>query len=319
MRLSLGLAFAATAAVATAQQTFPTKPIRLVVPFPPGGGTDILARVVANKLQSGSGWTVVVENRPGAGGNIGVDVVAKAPADGYNIVMGQTSNLAVNPTLYAKLPYNPLKDLAPVTTIASAPLVLVVSANSPFKTIADIVAAAKAKPSAVTFGSPGNGTVAHLSGELLQRAAGIKLQHIPYKGANQAMTDLVGNQIDLYMSSIPTALAQIKGGKLRAIAVTSTKRVHDLPAVPTVAEAGFKGVEAATWFGFLVPAGTPAPIIQKLNAETNKALKTPEVREKIAAEGAEVLGGTPEEFAALIKSEIARWGVVVKESGAKID
>lgn len=318
-RLSFGLVFAATAVVAAAQQPYPNKPIRLIVPFPPGGGPDILARVIATKLQTTNGWTVVVENRPGAGGNIGVDIVAKSAPDGYNVVIGQTSNLAVNPTLYPKLPYNPLTDLAPVATVATAPLVLVVAANSPFKTLQEIVAAGKAKPGSISYGSPGNGTVAHLSAEVLQRTAGIKLQHIPYKGASQALTDLIGGQIDLYMSSIPTALGQIKTGKLRPIAVTSSKRVSDLPSVSTVSEAGYKGFEAVTWFGLLVPAGTPAPIIQKLNAATNVALKSADVREKIAAEGAEVMGGTPEAFASLIKDEIARWAPIVKESGAKID
>lgn len=318
-RLSFGLVFAATAVVAAAQQPYPNKPIRLIVPFPPGGGPDILARVIATKLQTTNGWSVVVENRPGAGGNIGVDLVAKSAPDGYNVVIGQTSNLAVNPTLYPKLPYNPLTDLAPVATVATAPLVLVVTANSPFKTLQEIVAAGKAKPGTISYGSPGNGTVAHLSAEVLQRTAGMKLQHIPYKGANQALTDLIGGQIDLYMSSIPTALGQIKTGKLRPIAVTSSKRVGDLPSVPTVSESGYKGFEAVTWFGLLVPAGTPAPIIQKLNAATNVALKSADVREKIAAEGAEVMGGTPEAFSALIKDEIARWAPIVKESGAKID
>lgn len=318
-RLSFGLVFAATAVVSAAQQPYPNKPIRLIVPFPPGGGPDILARVVANKLQATNGWSVVVENRPGAGGNIGVDLVAKSAPDGYNVVIGQTSNLAVNHTLYPKLPYNPMSDLAPVATVAAAPLVLVVSANSPFKTLQEIVAAGKAKPGSLSYGSPGNGTVAHLSAEVLQRTAALKLQHIPYKGANQALTDLIGGQIDLYMSSVPTALGQIKTGKLRPIAVTSSKRVSDLPSVPTVSESGYKGFEAVTWFGLLVPAGTASPIIQKLNAATNTALKSTDVREKIAAEGAEVMGGTPEAFAALIKDEIARWAPIVKESGAKID
>jgi tripartite-type tricarboxylate transporter receptor subunit TctC len=317
--LSFGLVFAATAVVAAAQQPYPNKPIRLIVPFPPGGGPDILARVIATKLQTTNGWTVVVENRPGAGGNIGVDIVAKSAPDGYNVVIGQTSNLAVNPTLYPKLPYNPVSNLAPVATVAAAPLVLVVTANSPFKTLQEIVAASKAKPGSISYGSPGNGTVAHLSAEVLQRTAGIKLQHIPYKGASQALTDLIGGQIDLYMSSVPTALGQIKTGKLRPIAVTSSKRVSDLPSVATVSESGYKGFEAVTWFGLLVPAGTPAPIIQKLNAATNTALKSADVREKIAAEGADVMGGTPEAFGALIKDEIARWAPIVKESGAKID
>ena len=304
---------------AHAQASYPTKPVRLIVPFPPGGGTDILARVIGNKLTEALGQPVVVENRPGAGGNIGVDLVAKSASDGYNMVIGQTSNLAVHPTLYPDLPYNPEKDLAPISLVADAPLVLVVPANSPFKTLGDVINAAKGKPEEVTFASPGNGTVSHLSGELLQKAANVKFQHIPYKGAAQALTDLMGGQVQTYMSSIPTALAQIKGGKLRALAVTATKRVSDLPDVPTVAESGFPGFESSTWFGFLVKAGTPEPIVKRLNTEVVRVLQMPEVREKIAAEGATVLSGTPEQFSAFLKDEIVKWGKVVKESGAKVE
>jgi tripartite-type tricarboxylate transporter receptor subunit TctC len=304
---------------AQAQPTYPNKAVRLIVPFPPGGGTDILARVIGNKLSETLGQPVVIENKPGAGGNIGVDLVAKSAPDGYNIVIGQTSNLAVNPTLYPDLPYDPQKDLAPIALVADAPLVMVVAAKSPFKSLGDVIAAAKAKPEDVTFASPGNGTVAHLSGELVQKAANIKFQHIPYKGAAQALTDLMGGQVQIYMSSIPTALAQIKGGKLRAITVTSTKRVPDLPDVPTVAESGFPGFESSTWFGLLAKAGTPEPIIKRLNTDVSRVLQMPEVREKIAAEGATVLGGTPEQFAAFLKEEAVKWGKVVKESGAKVE
>ena len=235
------------------------------------------------------------------------------------VVMGQTSNLAINPTLYPKLPYDPLKDLMPVALVASAPLVLVVSSNSPYKSLAEVVAAAKAKPGKFTFASPGNGTVAHLTGELFQRAAGIKLEHVPYKGSSQALTDLMGGQTDLFMSSIPTAISHIKGGKFRAIAVTSAKRAAELPNVPTIAESGYKDFDATTWFGLLVPARTPAAVVTRLNTEVNKVLKIPDVREKLETEGGEVLGGSPEEFAALLKAEHARWGKVVKDSGAKVD
>jgi tripartite-type tricarboxylate transporter receptor subunit TctC len=311
--------FSFASSAAEAQSNYPAKPIRLVVPFPPGGGTDILARVLGQKLTESLGQPVVVENKPGAGGNIGVDAVAKSQPDGYTIVMGQTSNLAVNPTLYPKLPYNPLKDLAPISLVASAPLVMVVAASSPFKSFDDVVAAAKAKPGDVTFASPGSGTVAHLSGELLQRAANVKFQHIPYKGASQALTDVMGGQVQLYMSSVPTALSQIKAGRIRPLVVTSTKRVADLPDVPTVAESGFKDFEASTWFGLLARAGTPQPIIARLDSEVQRALQAPVVREKIASEGAEVLTSTPEQFAALLKQEIERWAPIVRESGAKVD
>jgi tripartite-type tricarboxylate transporter receptor subunit TctC len=304
---------------ALAQSNYPNKPIRLVVPFPPGGGTDILARVIGQKLSESLGQAVVVDNKPGAGGNIGVDAVAKSQPDGYTMVIGQTSNLAVNPTLYPKLPYDPIKDLAPISLVASAPLVMVVAASSPLKSLDDVIAAAKAKPGDVTFASPGSGTVAHLSGELLQQAANVKFQHIPYKGAAQALTDLMGGQVQLYMSSVPTALSQIKGGRIRPLVVTSTKRLADLPDVPTVAESGFKDFETSTWFGLLVRAGTPQTIISKLNSEVNRVLQMPEVREKFASEGAEVVSGTPQQFGDLMKQEIEKWGLVVKESGAKVD
>jgi tripartite-type tricarboxylate transporter receptor subunit TctC len=316
--LAAALAAAALSGSAFAQ-AWPAKPIRVIVPFPAGGGTDIVARDVTQKVAAATGWVFVIDNKPGAGGNRGVDVAAKSPADGYTIVLGQTSNLAINATLYASLPYNPQKDLLPVVLVANAPLVMVTGANTPYKTLADAVAAAKAKPGAINFASPGNGTVAHLTGELFQKAAGVKLQHVPYKGAAQALTDVLGGNVELYMSSVPTMLGQIKQGKVRALAVTSAKRVDDLPNVPTINESGFKGFDAVTWFGFLTPAGTPKDVVARLNAEFNKALQQPELRKKLSAEGAEPAGGTPEQFAALIKDDIARWGKVVKESGARVD
>lgn len=314
------LALAAVAfAAGAAAQTYPSKPIRVIVPFPPGGGTDIIARDVGQKVAALTGWTLVVENRPGAGGNLGVDATAKSAPDGYTLVLGQTSNLAINATLYSKLPYDPQKDLTPIVLVASAPLVLVTAGSSPFKTLDDAVKAARAKPGAINFASPGNGTVAHLTSELFQKAAGIKLQHIPYKGAAQALTDVIGGGVELYMSSVPTLLAQIRQGKLRALAVTSAKRVDDLPEVPTIQELGYPGFDAVTWFGFLAPAGTPKEIVAKLNAEFNKALQQPDLRKKLADQGAEPVGGTVEQFAALIRDDIVRWGKVVKESGARID
>jgi len=316
--LILALAAAALCTSALAQ-AWPAKPIRIVVPFPPGGGTDIIARETSQRVAAATGWTFVIDNKPGAGGNLGVDAAAKSPADGYTIVIGQSSNLAINPTLYAKLPYDSQKDLAPIILLANAPLVMVTGTNSAYKTLADAVAAAKAKPGHVNFASPGNGTVAHLTGELFQKAAGIQTQHIPYKGANLALTDVISGNVELYMSSVPTLIGHIKQGKLRALAVTSAKRVDDLPNVPTINESGYKGFDAATWFGLLAPAGTPKEVIAKLNAEFNKALKLPELSKRLSDEGADPAGGTPEQFAALIRDEIPRWGKVVKESGAKID
>ncbi|PLC07173.1 LacI family transcriptional regulator [Variovorax sp. RO1] len=320
---------AATAAVAaamllapspaSAQAPYPSRAIKLIVPFPAGGGTDLIAREVANKVAVANGWSIIIDNKPGSGGNLGVDAAAKAPADGYTLVLGQTSNLAINPTLYPKLPYNPEKDLTPIVTVASAPLALVVAADSPYKTLADVVAAAKAKPEALNYASSGSGTVAHLATELLQKTAGVKFTHVPYKGAAQGSTDLIGGQIQMYMSSVPTLIGYVKNGKMRVLAVTSAKRTADLPAVPTVAESGFKGFEAVTWFGIAGPDGVPKDVVAKVNGAFNKALQDPEVRKKLASQGADALGGTPEQFAKLIRDDIVRWAPIVKESGAKVD
>lgn len=309
MTLSLG-AFA---------QAWPAKPIRIVVPFPAGGGTDTIARETSQRVAAATGWTFVIDNKPGAGGNLGVDAAAKAPADGYTIVIGQTSNLAINPTLYAKMPYDSQKDLAPIVLLANAPLVMVTGVGTPLKTLGDAVSAARAKPGALNFASPGNGTVAHLTSVMFQKAAGIQTQHIPYKGAAQALTDVISGSVELYMSSVPTLIGQIRNNKLRPLAVTSARRVDDLPNVPTINESGFSGFDAVTWFGLLAPAGTPRDVITRLNAEFNKALQNPELRQKLGNEGADPAGGTPEQFAALIRDDIPRWGKVVKESGARVD
>ena len=314
--LIVALSLASSAAWA---QAYPSRPIKLIVPFPAGGGTDIIAHVVANKVATQQGWTLVVDNKPGSGGNLGVDAAAKAAPDGYTIVLGQTSNLAINPTLYAKLPYSPLKDLAPIGLVASSPLVLVVAADSPYKTLADVIAAGKAKPDAINYASSGSGTVAHLAVEQFQKVAGVRFTHVPYKGAAQGVTDLIGGQIQLYMSSVPTLIGHIRNGKMRAIAVTSDKRVNDLPNVPTVAESGYKGFEAVTWFGIAGPAAMPKDAVAKLNVAFNKALQDADVKKKLEGQGADVLGGTPEQFGKLIQDDIVRWGKVVKDSGAKVD
>jgi tripartite-type tricarboxylate transporter receptor subunit TctC len=317
-RAAIALAAAFLATATAFAQGWPARPIRLIVPFPAGGGTDIITREVANKL-NGPGYTLVIDNKPGTGGNIGVDAAAKAAPDGYTLVMGQTSNLAISPTLYPKLPYDPVKDLTPVSLVASSPLVLVASANSPFHTLADVVKAARANPGSINFASSGNGTVAHLAAESFQKVAGIKLTHIPYKGATQGATDVISGQVQLYISSIPTLLGFIKSGKMRPLAVTSLKRVDDLPQVPTVAESGYKGFEAVTWFGILGPANLPKDVVAKLNADINKALKDPELQRKLGAQGADIAGSTPEQFAKLIHDDVARWGRIVRDSGAKID
>ena len=317
-RLVLALSLATLSAGAFAQ-AWPARPIRIVVPFPAGGGTDTIAREMSQRVAAATGWTFVIDNKPGAGGNLGVDAVAKSPADGYTLVIGQTSNLAINPTLYAKMPYDSQKDLAPIVVLANAPLVMVTGMSTPLKTLGDAVGMAKAKPGALNFASPGNGTVAHLTSVMFQKAAGIQTQHIPYKGAAQALTDVIGGSVELYMSSVPTLIGQIRNNKLRALAVTSAKRVDDLPNVPTINESGYSGFDAVTWFGLLAPAGTPKDVIAKLNSEFNKALQNPELRKKLGDEGADPAGGTPEQFAALIKDDIPRWGKVVKESGARVD
>jgi tripartite-type tricarboxylate transporter receptor subunit TctC len=317
-RLALALTLTTLCAGAVAQ-SWPAKPIRIVVPFPPGGGTDTIARETSQRVSAATGWTFVIDNKPGAGGNLGVDAVAKSPADGYTIVIGQTSNLAINPTLYAKMPYDPLKDLAPIVLLANAPLVMVTGMSTPLKTVGDAISAAKAKPGALNFASPGNGTVAYLTSVMLQKAAGIQTQHIPYKGAAQALTDVISGNVELYMSSVPTLIGQIRNNKLRPLAVTSAKRVDDLPNVPTINESGYSGFDAVTWFGLLAPAGTPRDVVLRLNAEFNKALQNPELRKKLGDEGADPAGGTPEQFAALIRDDIPRWGKVVKESGARVD
>ena len=316
-RATLVLAAASLASVSAFAQAWPAKPIRMVVPFPAGGGTDLITREVANKV-TGSGYTFVVDNKPGSGGNLGVDAAAKASADGYTLVMGQTSNLAINPTLYSKLPYDPLKDLTPITLVASSPLVIVTGADSPYKTLDDVIKAAKEKPGSINFATSGNGTVAHLATEAFQKAAGVKLVHIPYKGASQGATDVISGQVQLYVSSIPTLLGHIKSGKMRALAVTSLKRADDLPQIPAIAET-YKGFEAVTWFGILGPANLPKDIVAKLNADINKALKDPELQKKLGDQGADVAGSTPEQFGKLIRDDITRWGKIVKDSGAKVD
>lgn len=317
-RLLLALV-ACTACTASFGQAWPSKPLRLVVPFPAGGGTDIIAREVTQKITDATKWSFIVDNKPGSGGAIGLDNVAKSPADGYNLVLGQTSNLAINPSLYKKLPYDPVKDLTPISMVASSPMALVVAADSPYKSLADVVSAARAKPGTINFATSGNGTVAHLATELFQKHAGIKLVHIPYKGATMGINDVIGGQVQIYVSSIPTLIGHIKNGKLRALAVTSLKRVDDLPQTPTIAESGYKNFEAVTWFGILGPAKLPKEMVVTLNAEINKALQNVDLQKKLSDQGADVAGSTPDHFAKLIRDEMSRWGKVVKESGATID
>lgn len=316
-----GAAFAAAliAPLAAQADDYPSRPIKLVVPGTAGGGMDVIARVIGDKIGASLKQPVVVENKAGAGGNIAVDYVAKSPADGYTIIIGQTAHFSINPYLYSKLPFDTEKDFVPVVLLAESPNVMVVGAQSPYKTLADVVKAAKESSEGLALATPGNGTVSHLTGELFQKAAGIKFTHIPYKGAAPALTDVMGGRVPVMLSSVPTALSQIKAGKLRPVAVSAVKRSPALPDVPTIGEQGYPGFDAGTWYGLLVPTGTPPDVIKKLNAAANEAIKLPDVREKILAEGGDVVGGTSEEFTAMVKADNAKWSKVVKDSGAKID
>ena len=309
----------ALALPAAAQDGYPTKPIRLVVPFPPAGGTDVLSRAIAQSIGANTRWTIVVDNKPGAGGNIGLDATAKAPPDGYTIAMGQTANLAVNPALYSSMPFDPLKDFAPIALISSQPLILVVNASSPHKTLKDLVDAAKAAPGRINMASSSNGTIGHIGGELFQRRAGIKMTHVPYKGAGAAVTDLMGGSVDCFFGNTQAVGGLVTSGRLRPLAVTSPQRLANFPDVPTVAELGYPGFEASTWSGLVAPAGTPAAIVQRLNAEANKALGTSEMKAKLHEDGSTPLGGTPPQFVEFIRKEHAKWGAAVREAGIKLD
>ena len=319
LRLGCATLLAALASASHAQGAYPSQPIKVIVPFPPAGGTDVVARLVVEKVRAATGWTFVVDNKAGAGGNIGMDAVAKSKPDGYTLGMGQTANLAINPSLYSKMPFDAAKDFVPVALVAGQPVVLVVNTASPFKTVADLVAAAKAKPSSVTMASAGNGTVGHLTGEMFSRLAGIKVNHIPYKGAGPAATDLLGGQVDFYFATPQAVISFVKSGKLRALAVSSTKRLPVLPDVPTVAEGGLKGFDTTDWKVLVAPAGTPADIVKRLNAEVEKAMSKPETAAQLLSEGSIPLSGSPQQAAQYLKAEQQRWSAVVREANVKLD
>jgi tripartite-type tricarboxylate transporter receptor subunit TctC len=307
---------AAIAALPAAAQTYPNRPIRLVVPSSPGGGTDITGRIVANKLSEQLGQQVVVDNRAGAGTIIGIEIAAKAPPDGYTLLMG-LSTLAINPSMYAKLPYDALRDLAPISLAVLSPNILTVHPSVPAKTVKEFIALAKAKPGTITFGSAGQATSPHLSGELLKVLAKIDIGHVPFKGSGQSVISSISGEIAANFPSVPTAIPYIKAGKLRGLGVTMAKRTAALPDVPSIAEAGVPGYEATQWFGMLAPAGTPRPIIDRLNHEMVKLLKSPEVRDRLIADGTDPAPTTPEEFGAYIKSETEKWTKVIKAAGIK--
>lgn len=317
--LILALFGQAQAQAQSQSDAYPTKPIRLIVPFPPGGGTDILARLIANKLSDQLKWTIVPDNKTGAGGTIGIAEAVKASPKGYDVVMGQKDNLVIAPWLYKNLPWDPTRDLIATAHVAYTPVLIATSVNSKYKSLADVVAAARKAPDTVSYGSPGNGTSIHLAADLFEKTAGIKLSHIPYKGSSPALMDVLAGTVDLLVSSVPSAMGQIKAGKLRPLAVTSAKRSSSLPDVPTVAESGFKDFDVSTWYGLFLPAGTPANVVTTLNTEVNKLLKNPEVRAAIQAQGAEPQAMTQADFASLLKTDYAKWKGIVEASGAKLD
>jgi tripartite-type tricarboxylate transporter receptor subunit TctC len=313
-------ALAAIAFAAHAQAPYPNRPLRIVVPFPAGGTTDIIARAVAQKLTEATGQPVVVDNRPGAGGNIGAELVAKSAPDGYTLLMGTVGTHAINPNIYAKMPYDHVRDFAPVILVAGVPNVLEINPSVPVNSVQELIAYAKANPGKLSFASSGNGTSIHLSAELFKTMTGVQMAHIPYKGSAPALADLVGGQVQLMFDNLPSSLALIKAGKLKPLAVTSAQRSAALPDVPTVAESGLPGFEASSWFGLLAPAGTPKDVVAKLNGEVAKWLATPEAKEKLASQGAIVSTGlTPDDFTRHIAAETVKWQKVVKDSGAKID
>jgi tripartite-type tricarboxylate transporter receptor subunit TctC len=310
------LALAAISAQSVLAQSYPNRAIKLVVPSSPGGGTDIVGRIVAQKLSEQLGQQVVVENRAGAGTIIGNEAVAKSAPDGYTLLMG-LSTLAINPSMYAKLPYDALRDFAPISQAVTVPNILTLHPSVPAKTVKDLIALAKAKPGSITFGSAGLGTNPHLSGELFKSLAKIDMVHVPFKGSGQSVISLLAGEIAANFPSVPTAIPYIKAGRLRGLGVTTAKRTQALPDVPSIAEAGLPGYEATQWFGVLAPAGTPRAIIDRLHQELSRAVRSPDVKERLTSEGAEIVGGTPEEFAAYIKSETDKWTKVIKSAGIK--
>ncbi|AOY94911.1 LacI family transcriptional regulator [Cupriavidus sp. USMAA2-4] len=309
-------ALLAPAPAARAQGTYPSKPIRLVVPFSAGSATDILARILSSKIGEGGGYTVIVENRPGAGGTLGAAIVAKSAPDGYTLALVSIGH-AINATLYPRLSYDTLKDFAPVSMVATVPNVLVVNATGPYHSVRDILAAAKARPGTLNFDSAGSGSSTHLSGELFKLQAGIDILHIPYKGTGEALTDIMAGRADFMFAPTVSAMPFVRQGKLRALAVATAQRAATLPDLPTVAEAGLPGYAFDSWFGVLAPAGTPKEIVDALNAQIAKALVAPDVRERLAAQGAEARGSTPQAFAATLRSEVARLAPVVRQAGIR--
>jgi len=300
-------------------QAFPSKPLTIIVPFPPAGTTDILARVVGAALSTELGQPVIIDNRGGAGGNIGSAAAAKAPADAYTLLMGTVGTHAINASLYKKMPFDPIKDFAPLTRVANVPNLLVANPAQPYKTVAELITYARANPGKVNYASSGSGTSIHLSGELFKAMAKVDMVHVPYKGSAPAITDLLGNQVGIMFDNLPSAITHVRAGKLRPLAVTTLTRSPELPNVPTISEAGLPGYDATSWFGLFVPAGTPVALINRLQAAIVKVLAVPDVKKKVIEQGADVYTERPEQFAAFIQAESVKWSKVVRDSGATAD
>ena len=316
---STAVALASLVAASAHSQTYPTKSIRLIVPFAPGGSTDALARTVGQKLSDNLGHQVVVDNRTGANGNIGTDMVARAPADGYTLLMAFDATMVINPSAYAKLPFDPIKDFAPITKVAALPLILVAHPSFPANDVKGLIAYARQKPG-VNYSSSGHASTPHLAMLMFEQRTGTKFTHIAYKGGGQAVIDVLAGQVPLLATAIPTVQAHLKSGKLKALALTSAKRHASLPDVGTFAEAGMTGFDVSAWYGLLAPAGTPKPVITRLHGEVVRILATPEMKERfLTTIGGDPVGSTPEQFAADIKADIARWSVIVRESGIKVE
>jgi tripartite-type tricarboxylate transporter receptor subunit TctC len=309
----------ACAASAALPQDYPSRPIRMIVPFPAGGTADLLARQIGQTMGEALRQQVVIENRTGAGGNIGADLAAKAKPDGYTLLMGTVSTHAINPNLYPNMPYDPVKDFAPVAMVARMPNLLVLHPSVPAASVAELIALAKARPGTLAFASAGNGTTQHLAGELFKKMADVDMIHVPYKGNAPAVTDLVGGQVQVMFDNIPVSLQQVRAGKLRALAVTGPARSPVLPQLPTVAEAALPGYNITSWFGLYAPSGTSPQIIERLNREANKALATALIRRRLTDQGIEPAGGTPGQFAEFMRTELVKWGKIVRESGARVE
>ncbi len=316
---ALALVELSSVSVTVHAQAYPAKPVRCIVPFPPGGGADLVARAVAPKLMETGGIQLLVDNRPGGATVVGAELAARAAPDGYTIFWGTNTSHAINPSLYPKLPYDALKDFAPITRIASSPYILIVHPSLPVRTVQDLVAIARARPGQLNFGSPGNGTPGHLAGVMMNEAAGIDMVHIPYKGSAPAMTALVSGEIHLIIGSLTSALPLVKSGRVRAVAMSSAQRSPLNPTMPTIAESGYPGFEAITWYGVFAPAGTSSSIVSRLNAEFVKVLSAGDFKAWLMDQGADAAPGTPDEFARFVKSEIARYAPLIRKSGMRPD